>query len=88
MTITTNTGKTFDVNWAWPPRNTNKLMIEMKDTRPIQEIAADFDGLESISRESETEGNAVYTGYGTLVGVIRDTMKGTVQLTLERNDAA
>lgn len=88
MTITTNRGKTFDVNWAWPPRNTNRLMIELKDTRPIAEIAEDFDGLETISRESETEGNAVYTGYSTLISIVKDTSKGTAQLTLERSDAA
>lgn len=87
MTIWTNRGQTFDVNWAWPPRNTNRLMIEMKDSRSIEEIAQDFDGLVTISRKSETEGDAVYTGYDTLVSVIKDTAKGTVQLTLERSDA-
>ena len=86
MTITTSTGKTFDVNWAWAPRNTNRLRIEMHDTRTIKEIAEDFDGLESISRKSETEGDDVYMGYKKLTGVNQDTVKGTVQLTLERSE--
>ena len=88
MRITTNRGKTFDVNYAFAPTSKGTCMMEILDNRPIAEVAADFDGLETISRESENEGNAVYTGYDTLVSVFRNTAKGTVQLTLERSDAA
>lgn len=89
MKIWTNRGQTFDVEWIWGPLlGTDQLMLEMEDSRSIEEIAQDFDGLETISRKSESEGDAVYTGYNTLVSVIRDTAKGTARLTLERSDAA
>lgn len=82
MIIRTNRGQTFDVNWAWVPRDTNRLMIELNDARSIEEIAQDFDRLTTIERESETEGNKVYIGYEKLIGVVCDPDKGTVQLTM------
>lgn len=88
MTITTNRGKTFEAVWAWAMSNTNQLMMELRDTRPIYKIAKDFDGLTTIDRKSEEEGDATYTGYDTLVMAVRDRKNGTVRLTLERSDAA
>lgn len=85
MTITTNRGKTFDVNWAWANDDPDQLMIELKDTRPIEEIAHDFDGLTEIRRKSEEEGDDTYVGYNKLTGVTMNLKKGTTLLTLERS---
>lgn len=84
MTITTSRGQTFDVNWAWELRTKQQLQIELNDTRPIADIAADFDGLETISRKSDTEGDKLYEGYTKLTAVLQNTVSGTVQLILER----
>lgn len=84
MTITTNRGKTFDVNWAWA--DDERLRIEYPDTRSIVDIAEDFEGLNRIDRKSEEEGDKVYTGYTRLTGLNRNTKKGTVLVTLERSD--
>ena len=85
MTITTNRGQEFKVNWAWADEETGILRIELPDTRTIGEIAEDFDGLGKIERKSEEEGDKVYMGYNVLSRVIRNIEKGTVQLTMEKN---
>lgn len=83
MTITTSREKTFDVDWAWGPvGERGQLMIQYADERLLSEIAKDFEGLESISRKDENEGNAMYTGYSRLVSIVRHGEK--VQLALER----
>lgn len=90
MQITTSKGKTFNINWIWGPlRGKNQTMIELKDDRALSEIAADFDGLETITKTDETRGQDVkeiFTGYTNLVTIIRDTAKGTVRLVLEKRD--
>ncbi len=84
MTITTSRGQTFDVNWAWASHTKKQLRIELNDTRCIADIAADFDGLETISRKSDTEGDKLYEGYNRLTAVLQNTASGTVQLILEK----
>ncbi len=85
MTIWTNRGQTFNVNWAWATEDRGQLMIELKEDRSIGEIADDFDGLVKIERKSEEEGDDTYLGYDDLVGVTRNRKNGTVLLTLERS---
>lgn len=85
MTITTNRGQTFDVNWAWETKDRGQLMIELKEDRSVGDIAEDFDGLVKIERKSEEEGDATYLGYDVLVSVTRDRKNGTALLTLERS---
>lgn len=87
MTIMTNRGQTFDVNFAYAPTSMGQCMIELKDSRGVSDIAQDFEGLEKISRKSENEGDAEYIGYDVLVSVQRDIKKGTALLTLERSNA-
>ena len=82
MKITTNRGQAFDVNWAWAMDGV--LRIELPDTRPIGDIAEDFDGLVRIERKSEEEGDDTYIGYDVLTGVTRNRGKGTALLTLEK----
>lgn len=85
MTVTTNRGQTFDANWAWANEGQNRLMIELKnETHSVEEIAAAFDGLSTVSRKSEEEGDATYAEYDTLVGVSRNVEQRTVLLTLRK----
>ena len=83
MTITTNRGQTFNVNWAWATSD-GRLMIELPDTRSIEEIAQDFDGLVKIERKSEYEGDATYIGYDMLTSVVMDSEKRTALLVLRK----
>ena len=86
MTITTDKWKTFDVNFAWGPVRWNgaqRLMIELaNDDRPLSEICADFDGVQTIERKDKDEGDKTYTGYTDLVSAARDRIRGTVTLSL------
>lgn len=91
MKITTSRGKTFDINWAWvSTRRGDSLMIELKDDRPMAEIAADFDGVETFESKDEKKPNVkeVYTGYTKLIIMSRDNADGVIRLTLEKGDAA
>ena len=84
MTVKTDRGKTFDVNYAWGPvRSTGELMIELTaDARPLSQIAADFEGVQAFEREDENEGNMTFEGYTELVSVVRDRNTGAVLLAL------
>lgn len=86
MTVKTDRGKTFDVNYAWGPvRSTGELMIELTaDTRPLSQIAADFEGVQAFGREDENEGNMTFEGYTELVSVVRDRNTGAVLLVLRK----
>ena len=90
MTITTSSGKTFDINWMWSTNGAgNRLMIEMKDDRPMAEIAADFDGIQTFEKTGENKNvKEVYTGYTKLVCMSRDNFDGVIRLTLEKGDDA
>lgn len=84
MTITTSRGQTFDVFWCWAPTADGSLMLSLQDERRLPEIAADFDGLASIRRTSEEEGDAVYQGYDDLRGISRGS-SGDVIITLGKS---
>lgn len=45
------------------------LYAEITDTRPISQISPEFEGLETIERIDEIQGDETYTGYTQLVGV-------------------
>lgn len=89
MKIETSKGKTFDIEFICSPlRDGSKVIIEMEDARALAEIAADFDGLESVKKTvSGRNDKAVYEmyeGFSKLVGIQRDTASGSVRLTLEK----
>lgn len=87
MTITTNRGKTFDIRFIHIPlRDAGRVMIEYADERALADIAADFDGLETITKTDDIRPGAkeVFEGFSHLVGIQRNTAAGTVRLTLER----
>lgn len=90
MTITTDKGKTFDVNFAWGPvrwGSDQRLIIELaKDARALSEICADFDGVQTFERKDEDEGDMTFTGYTDLVSAARDRSRGTVSLALRMEE--
>ena len=86
MTVKTDRGKTFDVDYAGcPVRSTGERMIELTaDARPLAQIAADFEGVQAFERVDENEGNMTFEGYTELVSVVRDRTRGAVLLALRK----
>lgn len=72
MTLQTSRNKTYDVIYVdGPTRLAGTMMLRMADPRPILEVGAEFDGLEWLKRESDTQGNKEWTGYTQLVSIRR-----------------
>lgn len=91
MQIITSRGQTFNIQFIGALlRNGNRLMIELKDERPIWEIAEDFDGLSMITKTDDLKPGVkeVFEGFTQLVGIQRNKGNGNVLLTLEKGDAA
>lgn len=90
MQLTTNKGKTFEINYIWPTtRNGEKLMIELEDSRTASQIVADFDGVEVFEKtEKKKPGKEVFEGFTRLVGYSSENFDGVIRLTLEKGDAA
>lgn len=84
MIIKTDKEGKFDVAWAWAPVGEDgDLMIEYEDARPMASIAADWEGCQRITKESDEEGNAEYEGYTCIRSIVR-RRRPVVQLTLMR----
>lgn len=83
MKITTSKGKTLDVNWIFGPTKAGgNVMIEITDNRPISEVAADFEGCDSIKEEVESGTYKMYEGYTDLKEVSRKRNDGKVIVSL------
>lgn len=84
MTVTTSHGQTFPIDWMWetlaPARG---VRLQLRDSRPLSEIAADFEGCDRFHRESAEEGDRDFDGYTQLTGILRPA-GGVAQLTLEK----
>lgn len=73
MTLTTSRNKTYDVDWIDGPTLTDGMVtLQMSESRRLPEIAEEFDGLEWLKRESETQGNKLFEGFSRLA-MIRQT---------------
>lgn len=84
MKLTTSSGKTYDVQWIDGPTITSGMvLLQMADDRRLPEIAAEFDGLEAMQRESDTQGNKAWQGYTVLQRIAR-VSPGVVLLALAK----
>ncbi len=82
MKLTTSRGNEYTVNWIDGPTITGGMVIlQMDDARPLSEIAAEFEGLEWLKRESESQGNKKFIGCSVLKQIIR-MADGMVQIAL------
>lgn len=89
MKIETSRGKVYDVRVICTSiRKRNQVLVEIYDNRPMNDIAVDFDGLDSFRKYDEAmEGiSENYEGFSRLVGMAKNAEEGTVRLTLERGD--
>ena len=90
MKIKTPAGKEFEIKIICNDlRDPDKVMIVLEDDRPLPEIAADFDGLETFTKTDEKKKgvNEVYEGYSKLVGATLHEADGTARLMLKRRTA-
>ena len=72
MTITTSKAKTYTVTWIDTPiQDASKLLLAMEDSRDISQIAPEFEGLTSVQRFDEYQGDKTYDGYTALLGITR-----------------
>ena len=88
MKIETSKGKFLGVNWMYGPTMTSgNVMIELEDSRLLSEIAADFEGCETIKKTDEKRGDTVYEiyeGYTVLRAISRNKTNGAVQVSLSK----
>ena len=89
MQIRTNDGKSFDIIFIGTLlRDGNRLVIELKDDRAFSEIAADFEGMETITKTDSRKPNRkdIYEGFTKLSGINENEATGTVRITLKKVD--
>lgn len=80
MKLTTSKGNEYSVDFIDGPTITDGLVVlKMHDKRHLPEIAAEFDGLEWLKRESEEQGDKEFVGYSELQRISRN-VDGTVTL--------
>lgn len=86
MTVTTDKDKTYEIEWMWGPVGPEAaLMLQLRDARPLSEIAAEFEGCGRFRRASDTEGDLDFEGYTALTGITRpQANQPSVRLTLTR----
>ena len=86
MTVIVN-GKSFTALWCWPPRSDNTLRMEIMDSRPLYEIAQEFEKADVIEKISPEEGNLKYIMNGSVLSIIRpDADKPNVQIIIARGE--
>lgn len=77
MTLTTSRGQTLEADFALPAHN--RLHIRLADERPLHEIAAEIDMLESLTADGQE-----LTGPFLLTALILDERTGRVTATLRK----
>lgn len=84
MKVQTSRNKEYSAVYIdGPTRISGTLMMRLEETRPLLEIAADFENLEWIRRVSADQGNKEWTGYTRLVSV-REARNGGIVLELAK----
>ena len=66
-----------------PVRTTGHLMLELKDDRPLSQVAKDLEGCETFRKEEGDGAYKVYEGYTDLRSIAK-TKDGCVQASLAR----
>lgn len=82
MLLKTSKGCEYNVDWI-DTINTGTLFMQMMDERTLSIIAAEFEGLEWLMRESENQGNKLFEGYSNLT-MVKQVEPGIVLLTFQK----
>ncbi len=87
MKLTTSKGNEYTVDWIdGPTITTGAVNLKMQDGRRLPAIAEEFDGLEWLKRESESQGNKEFAGYTVLQGISR-VSNGAVLIAIAKPSA-
>lgn len=85
MKTQTSKGKTFDASTVLVSvRDSNRMMMDVKDSRAISEVAADFEGVEVLTQEDAQHVEHVYRGFTELIAISRNKSDGSLRITLEK----
>lgn len=72
MKLLTSRNLEYDADWVDGPTVTDGLVHAcVRDSRSLPVIAAEFDGLDWLKRESERQGNKEFIGYNVLQHIAR-----------------
>lgn len=82
MLLKTSNSHEYNVDWI-DTINTGTLYMQMMDERPLSVIAAEFEGLEWLMRESENQGNKLFEGFSNLT-MAKQVEPGIVLLTFRK----
>ena len=87
MKLTTSREKTFEVDWIDGPTSADgRVWLQIPDERRLPEIAADFDGLEWMEKETAHGGTVRYEGW-SLLSMIKREAEGVAQLAFLKEGA-
>ena len=82
MLLKTSNSYEYKVDWI-DTINTGTLYMQMMDERKLSVIAAEFEDLEWLMRESENQGNKLFEGYSNLT-MVKQVEPGIVLLTFQK----
>lgn len=86
MTLTTDKGQTYEVDWAWSDAKRGEMRASVLRDMPIAEALSAFDGCRHMHTSDPGEGERDHDGYIRLVAVQRFVQDGTTQLMWDRGD--
>lgn len=85
MKTTTSKGKTFEASPALVSvRDKSRLMLDVMDERPLSQVAADFEGLETLTQRDTQDVEHVYRGYTEVAAASRNESDGSLRITLKK----
>ena len=88
MKTETSKGKTFEASTVLVfVRDSNRLMMDVMDSRAISEVAEDFEGVEVLTQEDAQHVDHVYRGFTELAAISRNKSDGSLRITLAKPQA-
>ena len=82
MLLKTSKGYTYEVDWI-DTVSTGRLHLQMPSNDSMSQIAAEFECLEWLKRESENQGDKLFEGYSNLT-MVKQVEPGIVLLTFQK----
>ncbi|MBE5800057.1 MAG: hypothetical protein E7321_08935 [Clostridiales bacterium] len=85
MKTTTSKGQVFEASRALVSvRDSNRLMMDVMDARSISEVAADFEGVETLTQEDAQHVEHAYRGFTELAAISRNDSDGSLRITMKK----
>lgn len=84
MLLKTSNGYTYEVDWI-DTVSTGALFMQMPSTASISQLAAEFEGLEWLKRESANQGDKLFEGFSNLT-MVKQVEPGIVLLIFRKTE--